>query len=139
MEEKRKSKHGVRISRETGAAYADTREVIESELARIRNESSVHVAGGAGEQIRHTKNCSIWTTTLALNGKAQGCDCQAEENPSPAPVESPVSAQERGDISECLDVLELTVDTHPDYLWKARDLLVKYGRRNLWRDQLENQ
>ncbi|MDX6531416.1 MAG: hypothetical protein QOH41_3706 [Blastocatellia bacterium] len=32
------AKVGVRISRETGGAYADVREVIQSELRRIRSE-----------------------------------------------------------------------------------------------------
>jgi hypothetical protein len=34
----RNTKIGVQISKETGGAYADVREVIESELARIREE-----------------------------------------------------------------------------------------------------
>ena len=33
------NKVGVKISKETGAAYADIREVIESEIARIKKES----------------------------------------------------------------------------------------------------
>jgi hypothetical protein len=36
----RTAKVGVQISKETGGAYADVREVIESELARIREELS---------------------------------------------------------------------------------------------------
>lgn len=45
------SKMGVQISKETGGAYADVREVIESELARIREEWASEVGPNGSTRI----------------------------------------------------------------------------------------
>lgn len=50
-----KDKKGVRISRATGGAYADVREVIESELTKIR---SVRAAKTAACIIKHASGHS---------------------------------------------------------------------------------
>ena len=47
---------GVRISKETGGAYADLREVIESELARIRAERAAKLNGNGAIQPDQKKN-----------------------------------------------------------------------------------
>jgi len=48
----RNTKVGVRISKETGGAYADVKEVIESELGRIREEWAKKTNSNGA--IRHT-------------------------------------------------------------------------------------
>ncbi|MFN2529850.1 MAG: hypothetical protein ABR555_01005 [Pyrinomonadaceae bacterium] len=47
----------VKISKETGGAYADVRQVIESELARIKEErANKHAHGGASSNIHDNRN-----------------------------------------------------------------------------------
>jgi len=54
------SKMGVHISKETGGAYADVREVIESELARIREEWASKFGPNASTRIPdHETNGSV--------------------------------------------------------------------------------
>jgi hypothetical protein len=55
------SKIGVRISKETGGAYADIREVIESEIARIRAERATKADDNRSIRRRdfHDDKCNV--------------------------------------------------------------------------------
>lgn len=47
----------VKISKETGGAYADVRQVVESELARITQErASKHTHGGSNPNTNDNRN-----------------------------------------------------------------------------------